>query len=215
MDYYQKYLKYRTKYLQLKNQLGGAKCEICNSIEHESEECPYKSLGNAGAAAASGATGVDDNDGWEIAAPRRVKKERVARPPPRNISYDELVAVLRQKLAAYESIIVAGYVYGSRARGNNKPTSDADMIIFWEKMPRNEEIELKKIRAEIERELGIEIDFVSCLVTDKFVDHIDVRDDAYFDNIAVDAKQFIGETYSITSLIERSIKKPRLGKRDV
>ena len=42
MDYYQKYLKYKTKYLELKNQLqtGGAKkccahnCE-CSSYEHD------------------------------------------------------------------------------------------------------------------------------------------------------------------------------------
>ncbi len=203
MDYNAKYLKYRTKYLQLKMQLGGAKCEICNSIEHETDGCPYKSLGS------SGASGINDDEGWEPVT-RREKKAPVAKPPPPNISYDELIRILREKLRPYETHIVGGYVYGSRARGNNKPTSDADIIIFWKKVPGIEE--LKEIRAEIEQALGIETDFISCRVTNKFVDHGDLRDQAYFDNVAVDARQFMGQTYNITTLIEYSVKNDKLGR---
>ncbi len=208
MDYYAKYLKYRTKYLQLKMQLGGAKCEICNSIEHETEECPYKSSGASGASGASGVAGMDD-DGWETVV-ARPKKTPIARPPPRNISYDELITILKQKLGPYEKYIEGAYVYGSRARGNNKPTSDADIIIFWRRVPNIEQ--LKEIRAEIEQALGIETDFVSCEFTDKFVDHGDLRDQAYFDNVSVDAKQFMGQTINISTLIDYSRKMPKLGR---
>jgi len=40
MDYYQKYLKYKTKYLELKAQLGGVggKCDMCK--EYNNNKCP-------------------------------------------------------------------------------------------------------------------------------------------------------------------------------
>jgi predicted nucleotidyltransferase len=218
MDYYAKYLKYRTKYLQLRNQLGGAKCEICGD-DHETEDCPKRSLFglyNSNESNASGtppiapvAAMVDDDNGWTTVK-ERPKRARVAKPPPPNISYDELIRVLKEKLGPYEKYIEGAYVYGSRARGNNKPTSDADIIIFWRGVPNIEQ--LKEIRAEIEQALGIETDFVSCEFTDKFVNHNDLRDQAYFDNVAVDARQFMGETYNINTLIDYSIKMPRLGR---
>jgi predicted nucleotidyltransferase len=227
MDYYKKYLKYRSKYLELKSQLGGTLCEICGG-NHNNDICPNK-LSNAPVAPVASVAPVapiapiapvasvapvapvasvaGEDDDWSMVAPRQ-RKAPVQRPPPPNISYEELIRILRKNLVEYGGNIEAGYVYGSRARGNNKPTSDADIIIFWKIKPDTDI--LKQIRANIEKELGIEIDFVSCYYTRGFVNHVDLRDKAYFENIIGDAKQFMGQSINIATLIEYSIKMPKL-----
>jgi predicted nucleotidyltransferase len=220
MDYKDKYLKYRQKYLRLKHQLGGAKCDICDG-EHLTEYCPKRAIlfpsGSSNSSGSSGSSGsaaaaapvapVAAEDDWTTVAPRP-RRTAVQRQPPPNIPYDELIRILREKLARYGGDIEAGYVYGSRARGNNKPTSDADVIIFWRRMPDVET--LKEIRAEIEAALGIEIDFVSCYYTRGFIEHVDQRDEAYFGNVIGDARQFMGQSINIANLIEYSKKMPKL-----
>ncbi len=220
MDYKQKYLKYRQKYLKLKHQLGGANCEICGE-NHETEDCPKREIlfpsGASGASGTSGSSGSSSyaaasappvaEEEWITVVPRP-RRELLERPPPPNISYDELIRILREKLERYADDIEAGYVYGSRARGNNKPTSDADIIIFWKRLQPVDT--LRTIRADIEEALGIKIDFVSCHYTQKFVNHVDQRDIEYFNNVSVDARQFMGDTINIANLIEYSKKMPKL-----
>ena len=216
MDYKQKYLKYRQKYLKLKYQSGGALCLICGG-DHDTHDCPTieyipagEANGLAGPAVAASAAGPEDDDGWTTVT-KRPKKIRSERPPVRNIPRDELLSILRRILSRYEKYIEGGYVYGSRARGTNRIDSDADIIVFWRSIP---DIDLlKQIRAEIEAELGFEIDFVSCWYTKHFIEHFDLRDQSYFDNVAIDAKQFIGKTISINALIDRSVKMPKLNRK--
>lgn len=231
MDYKDKYLKYRQKYITLKNQIGGVGCSICGSNEHSTEEhAMYGNNMNGGAkceicggdhltencpkAAAASAAPVaaseDLDDGWTTVAPKTRNPPKPKR-EVRNISLDELKQILNSKLAPYSKYIVAGYVYGSRARAKNRPDSDADIIIFWKSVPDVDF--LKQLRAEIEEALGVETDFVSCWYTGEYNDHVDQRDEAYFGNVVGDAVQFIGEQISISALIERSQKLSKLNRK--
>ena len=200
MDYKDKYLKYRQKYITLKalkNQIGGERCKICNG-DHLTENCPQAAAASAAPVAAS-----SDSDEWTtvVSKPRNPPKPKRE---VRNISLDELKQILNSKLAPYSKYVVAGFVYGSRARIQNRPDSDADIIIFWKSIPDVDF--LKQLRAEIEEALGVETDFVSCWYTRDYNDHVDQRDEAYFGNVVGDAVQFIGEQISISALIERSQK---------
>ena len=126
---------------------------------------------------------------------------------PVNLSFADLVAIVHSKLIIYKSSIIGAFIYGSRARGTNRPNSDADIIVFWR---HAYDVEfLKSVRASIEEELGFKIDFVSCVHTKKWVDYNDGRDMAYFENIIIDAKPVFGSD-SINSLINQSIKLPKL-----
>jgi predicted nucleotidyltransferase len=231
MDYKDKYLKYRQKYIALKalkvqiggvhcwcggdhhpdehdiygnSMIGGAKCEICGG-NHSTEECPKPP-----AAAAPVAASGDSDDGWTTVAPK-TRNPSKPKKEVRNISLEELKEILNSKLAPYSRYIFAGYVYGSRARRQNRPDSDADIIIFWKSTP---DIEfLNDLRQKIEEALGFEIDFVSCWYTKDFVENDDDRDKAYFGNVIGDAVQFIGEKISINVVIERSQKLSKLKRK--
>ena len=76
-----------------------------------------------------------------------------------NLSYSELEAIVYSKLEAYKKLIIGAFIYGSRARGTNRPDSDADIIVFWKH--EHDQDFLKSIRASIEEALGFKIDFVS------------------------------------------------------
>lgn len=128
---------------------------------------------------------------------------------PFNPSIAELIDIVTSKLEIYKMKIVGAYIYGSRARGTNRPNSDADIIVFW----RHEYDQdfLKSVRASIEEDLGFKIDFVACVFKNKWIDHNDQRDEAYFENVIIDAKSIIG-TESINYLIDHSIKLPQLSR---
>jgi len=124
-----------------------------------------------------------------------------------NPSLNELMTIVTSKLEMYKKEIVGAYIYGSRARQTNRPNSDADIIVFW-KHEYDQDF-LKSIRTSIEEELGFKIDFVACVYKKKWVEHHDQRDEAYFDNVIIDAKSIIG-TEPVKYLIEHSIKLPKL-----
>ena len=126
-----------------------------------------------------------------------------------NPSLDELMTIVTSKLEMYKKEIVGAFIYGSRARQTNRPNSDADIIVFWKH--EYEQDFLKSIRTSIEDELGFKIDFVACVYKKKWINHTDQRDEAYFDNVIIDAKSIIG-TDSINYLIEHSIKLPKLSR---
>ena len=126
-----------------------------------------------------------------------------------NPSLDELIAIVTSKLEMYKKEIVGAFIYGSRARQTNRPNSDADIIVFWKH--EYEQDFLKSVRASIENELGFKIDFVACVYKKKWIDHTDQRDEAYFDNVIIDAKSIIG-TEPVKYLIEHSIKLPKLSR---
>ena len=134
---------------------------------------------------------------------------KVAKVETFNPTLDELMIIVTSKLELYKKGIVGAYIYGSRARQKNRPNSDADIIIFWKH--KYDQDFLKSIRASIEEELGFKIDFVSCVVQKKWVNHSDQRDEAYFENVIIDAKSIIG-TESIKYLIEHCNKLPKLSR---
>lgn len=196
IDYYRKYLKYYIKYQELKKQFGGAKCEICGSEEHDTSECP-------------------ENEGWEIVQTKQKspKLEPKTPKPIINISLKEVLQILNSVFSKYKTNIEAGYLYGSRAQGTNRHDSDADVIVFWKKLPSIKM--LKGIRDELEMELGVEVDLVSCLYVGKSVEYYDYRDKAFFDGVRAYAKQFtetksIGTQSGIGYYIENSKKQPKL-----
>ena len=137
----------------------------------------------------------------------RRNKKQIIKKEIRDVPYEELVDVVFTKLNLYKSAIVGAFIYGSRARGTNRPDSDADIIVFW----RHEYDQdfLKSVRASIEDTLGFKIDFVSCVVTKKWIDHHLQNDQAYFENVIIDAKPIIGSD-SIIYLIDHSRKLSKL-----
>jgi predicted nucleotidyltransferase len=127
--------------------------------------------------------------------------------PQKVISFDELCTVLNEVLRYYSKHIVAGFVYGSRARGTNRIDSDADVIIFWKHRVNIEDLRI--IRAEMKKILQIDVDLVSCVIAKKFRDYNDQRDQAYFDGLIHEAKIFIGNELFF-DLVQKSYKLPKL-----
>ena len=128
---------------------------------------------------------------------------------PFNPTLAELMDIVSSKLEIYKKEIVGAYIYGSRARGTNRPNSDADIIVFW-RHEYDQEF-LKSVRASIEEKLGFNIDFVACVFKKKWNGHNDQRDEAYFENVIIDAKPIIG-IEPINYLIDHSIKLPKLSR---
>lgn len=140
---------------------------------------------------------------------RRFRYKSCAKVKTFNPTLDELMAIVTSKLVLYRKEIIGAYIYGSRARQTNRPNSDADIIVFW-KQAFDKDF-LKSIRTMIEEDLGFKIDFVSCVFKRKWIDHNDLRDEAYFDNVIIDAKAVIG-TESVKYLIDHSVKLPKLSR---
>jgi predicted nucleotidyltransferase len=150
-----------------------------------------------------------DDDSWETVVSRKSNNTRAAKPEPKLIEFEELCRTLREILSNYDKLIVAGFVYGSRARRTNRPDSDVDLLIFWKHRVHPDD--LKMVRDEIEYALGIKTDFVSCVRTKKYNSWSDDRDSAYFSNVLIDAYRFMGTEY-LEDLIPCSIKLKKLGR---
>lgn len=155
---------------------------------------------------------IEYNDSeWNTVTPKsRNSKtfQKKINKPITHVSYEELVQVLTSELSYYNNIIIACYLYGSRARRTNRIDSDADLLIFWK--VKMEDDELQEIRESIESKLGFSIDFVSCVYKRKVNEQTNECDIAFFENIALDAIQIIGTLHDITWLSECSEKCKKL-----
>ena len=100
-----------------------------------------------------------------------------------NPTFEELKAGVIKVLQKYNPYTV--FLYGSRARGNNKIDSDADILVVWKHYPSN----LEFIKKEIMDEIKIKIDFVNLLYKEKRKEVVVNRlnDIAYYDNVLLDA----------------------------
>ena len=123
-----------------------------------------------------------------------------------DISLEDLIVKISSALSYLKSDIVGCFIYGSRARKTNKSSSDVDLIIFFKQLTNSEE--LKDIKNDLVKKIGIPIDFVACIYTKKWIEHTDDRDICYFEQIKPDAIQIMG-THDLSYLIETSKK---LGK---
>jgi predicted nucleotidyltransferase len=145
------------------------------------------------------------NDTTWCCVAKKVRKEPKNKVITNNhMSFQELSEIIVKCLTPYNASIIACYIYGSRARGTNRTDSDADIVLFWKIVP--DLYDLYDIRTTIENALGFTIDLVSCVRTAKNVHHYNLCDIAYFENVAIDARQIIGTTISIMNLFESSYK---------
>jgi len=146
-------------------------------------------------------------DNSEFIIVKKPYKKKIEKTNKTELSYQNLVYIILSKLKKYEKLICGAFIYGSRARGTNRNDSDADIIIFWRK---EYDVDfLKSIRDSIEDALGFHIDFVSCVFVKRWIAHETDKDQAYFDNVILDAKSIIGSEV-ITYLIDQSYKLPKL-----
>ena len=145
---------------------------------------------------------MSDEENWTMVASKPlVKKTKAQQAQPVDIPLDALISKIRASLSPNKEIF-ACFVYGSRARRTNKPTSDVDLLVFF-KHPQNFE-DLSEIKAELVQDIGIAVDFVACVRMGKWVEH-DERDQCYFDQVALDAIQVIGDD-SLSYLVSTSRK---------
>ena len=127
----------------------------------------------------------------------KIKKEK------RTLELDDLIKILNSEFKVFDKLL-AGYVYGSRARKTNRIDSDVDIIIFMKSIPEDECIE--EFKEKLEGILKLKVDLVICHFKNKWIEHVDLRDQCYFENVIPDAQQFIGKTEDIKCLINMSTK---------
>ena len=144
-------------------------------------------------------------DSWTVVTSKsqKMKKQQVQ---PIDISLDNLISKIQSALGYFTQDIVACFVYGSRARQTNSPTSDVDLLVFFKHELNIDDF--RDIKSHLVHELGLAVDFVVCVHTKKWVEHRDERDLCYFEQLKPDAIQVMG-TEPLSYLIETSRK---LGK---
>ena len=148
---------------------------------------------------------IDTNDDWqEVNTSKKYNKNKKEK---KILGFDDLIKILYDEFKIFDKI-VAGYLYGSRARKTNKVNSDVDIIIFM-KIILEDDI-LKEFKEKLELKLNLKVDLVVCHFKNKWIDHTDLRDQCYFDNIIPDAYQFTGKHEDIKYLISTSIKLPKI-----
>jgi predicted nucleotidyltransferase len=100
-----------------------------------------------------------------------------------NPTFDELKSGIIKALEKYNPYSV--FLYGSRARGNHKIESDADILVIWKRYPSN----LELIKKEIMDEIRINIDFVNLLYKEKRKEVVvnKLNDIEYYNNVLLDA----------------------------
>jgi len=150
---------------------------------------------------------IDSDEDWNIVGSKNNNTKKIeSKIPQKDIPLEILMTKISESLSSLKKDIVGCYIYGSRARKTNKPTSDVDLIVFLKQKYSIEE--LKEIKTELVSDIGLPVDFVVCIWKKKWVEHTDDRELCYFEQIKPEAICIIG-TEKISYLIETSMK---LGK---
>lgn len=89
-----------------------------------------------------------------------VRKQRRERPEKKiaAVAKEDIIAQYKKILIRHGA--VAAILYGSRARGTNRITSDIDVMVFWQKSNFPENTVLKNIYSELRSLFDLEMDFV-------------------------------------------------------
>ncbi len=110
--------------------------------------------------------------------------------------------IIRDVLSKYNPL--QAVLYGSRATGRFKSTSDYDIMVFFKKSMFKEfreskyssvqerDIYFQTISNELRRRLGKPVDLVVMKYQQKWVDHSQERDTIFLNNIQHDGKLIFG-----------------------
>jgi predicted nucleotidyltransferase len=132
----------------------------------------------------------------------------ICRKPRRRFSSDSektVENVTREDIIAKYTIVLREYgvyaavLYGSRARGNNRPTSDIDIMVFWKKsgVPSDEKIE--SMALDLKSIFNLEIDLVAMKYSPyrtRDVEH-DTKCKYFMDNVAAEGIVILGDSSCI------------------
>lgn len=148
---------------------------------------------------------------WTVIQRRTNTKKSISNSNKGNsLSWSELVEKITEVLSVYSPEAI--FVYGSRARGTNRPNSDADIMAFWKSSTIPEYERLVEIKQELVQNLGLNVDFVVMKLKAKFVEVHDLCTICYYDNVKVDAKCIYStkNVVSISELIDFSEKQYKI-----
>lgn len=148
---------------------------------------------------------------WTVIQPKiKTKKNNANHHKEKGLSWSELVEKITEVLSVYSPEAI--FVYGSRARGTNRPDSDADIMAFWKASQIPDFERLVELKQELIQNLGLNVDFVVMKLKAKFVEVHDQRTICYYDNVKVDAKCIYSPKNNthISELIDFSDKQPKL-----
>jgi predicted nucleotidyltransferase len=103
---------------------------------------------------------------------------------------------------------VQAFLYGSRARGTSKPTSDYDIMIFFKKTQGqlDETQRFYKIAAELKVALEKPVDLVVMKCCNKWVNGHSEQDEIFFECVKYDAKCIFTEVVHGIELMDKSVK---------
>ena len=126
------------------------------------------------------------DEGWNIVLPKEKKIKHTVKKHVSSLSFDEASQIIVKCLLKYTPEAI--FMYGSRARGTNRPDSDVDIMVFWKASVIPNYDALCEIKQDLMKNLGLNIDFVVMKLNTKFVEVHDLRTICYYDNVKVDAK---------------------------
>ncbi len=126
-----------------------------------------------------------------------------------NPTFQELKDGILKVIVKYNPYAV--YLYGSRARGNNTPESDVDIMVVWTQYPAD----LDFIKKEIIDEIKIKIDFVNLVYKEgkKEVKVDNQNDIEYYNNVLIDEINIYkksSQNIYLKDIIPHSIKLPKV-----
>jgi predicted nucleotidyltransferase len=132
----------------------------------------------------------------------------VCRKPRRQSSSDSektVKNVTKEDIITKYSIVLkrhgacAAVLYGSRANGNNRPRSDIDIMVFWEKSSVPSDETLESIALNLKLVFNLEIDFVVMKYSPfrtRDVKH-DTKCKDFMDNVAAEGIVILGDSSCI------------------
>jgi predicted nucleotidyltransferase len=148
----------------------------------------------------------DDDEGF-ITVKKKVRKEKKVKEEERLIKIDDIKCNVDfiNLLNKYKPLSVI--VYGSTAKGTNKPTSDIDFMIIWKKIINVPSVEeLEEIKQNIISIFKKPIDFVSMVLTTEEVDETN-KNYHYMHNVYNEGIVVYGDILKSNILFSRKVKR--------